>query len=135
MNHVVRIRDNGWPGDRRKLPIGRSNGGCSGQTEAIGTKRKGWGSVENDGADRSEAVEQRGVSHGLPTTRMAYDQDTGQVDLTVKRMRRRSIPGPKLLQVFEMNDGPPIVLAEVAAVEEIHINRCCDDPMRRQQLA
>jgi hypothetical protein len=50
-------------------------------------------------------------------------------------MSRRSIPGPKLLQVFEMNDGPPIVLAEVAAIKEIHVNRCCDDPMRRQQLA
>ena len=134
VNHVVRIRDDGWPGDRRKLPIGRRDGGCSGQSEAIGTERRA-GSVENDGADRGEAVEERGVSHGLPTTRMAYDQDTVQVDLAVKRMRRRSIPGPKLLQVFEMNDGPPIVLAEVGAVEEVHVNRCRDDPMRRQQLA
>lgn len=115
------------------MTIRRSDGGGSGQSEAIWSKP--GGSVQKNRADRSEAVKERGVSHSFPTTRMAYNQDTVQVDLTVKRMRRRSIPGPILLQVFEMDDGPPIILAEVEAVEEVHVNRCGDDPMRRQQLA
>src|SRR5260221_3109534 len=34
-----------------------------------------------------------------------------------------------------MDNGPSIVLAEVEAVQEVHVNRRRDDPMRRQQLA
>ena len=85
VNHVVRIRHNGGPGDRRKLPIGRRDGGRSGQSEAIGAEP--GGAVQDDGADRGEAVEERGVSHGFPTARMADDQNAIQVDLAVKRMR------------------------------------------------
>src|SRR6266446_8738269 len=66
---------------------------------------------------------------------MADDQDSVQVHLAVKRMSRRAIPYPKLLEMFEMNDRSCVVLAEVAAVEEIHVNRRRDDSMRRQQLA
>ncbi len=50
-------------------------------------------------------------------------------------MRRGVVPGPKLLEVFEMNNRPAVVLSEVESVEEVHVNRCGDNPMRRQQLA
>src|SRR6266567_5750021 len=33
-----------------------------------------------------------------------------------------------------MDNGPSIVLAEVEAIQEVHVNRRCDDPLRGQQL-
>ena len=75
------------------------------------------------------------MSDTFPAARMADDQNTVQVDLAVERMTRCSIPCPKLLKVFEVNNRPGIVLAEVEAVEEVHVNRCRDDPMRCQQSA
>ena len=61
---------------------------------------------------------------------MADDQDPVQVYLAVQRMGGRVVPGPKLFQVLEMNDGPRVVLAEIEPVEKVDINRRRDDPMR-----
>src|SRR5262244_53856 len=66
---------------------------------------------------------------------MAHDEDTVQVDLAVQRMSRGVVPGPKLLDVFEMNDRSAVVLSEVVSVEEVHVDGGSDDPVRRQQLA
>src|SRR5262245_37308028 len=66
---------------------------------------------------------------------MAHDKDTVQVDLTVQRMGRGIVPGPKLLEVFEMNDGSAVVLSEVASIEEVHVDSGGEDPGRREQLA
>src|SRR2546430_5423367 len=66
---------------------------------------------------------------------MAHDENAGQVNFTVQRMSRGVIPGAKLLEVFEVNDRSSVVLSEVGSVEEVHVNRCRDNPMRRQQLA
>jgi hypothetical protein len=45
------------------------------------------------------------------------------------------IPGPELLEVLEVNDRSAVVLSEVESVEEVHVDRCRNDPVRRQQLA
>jgi hypothetical protein len=50
-------------------------------------------------------------------------------------MSRSVVPGPELLEMFEMNNRSAVVFSEVESVEEVHVNRCRDDPMRRQQLA
>jgi hypothetical protein len=75
------------------------------------------------------------VADALASTRMADDQNPVQVHLAVQRMDGRVVPAPKLFQVFEMNDGARAVLAEIGPVEKVDINRRCDDPVRRQQLA
>jgi hypothetical protein len=46
-------------------------------------------------------------------------------------MSRGVIPGPKLFEMFEVNDRSAVVFSEVGPVEEVHVNRCRDDPMRR----
>src|SRR4029450_9341082 len=75
------------------------------------------------------------MSHGFPTARMAYDENAVPIDFAVQRMSRGVIPGPKLFEVFKVNDRSAVVLSEVGSIEEIHINRRRDDPMRRQQSA
>src|SRR5437667_10585800 len=50
-------------------------------------------------------------------------------------MSRGVIPGPKLFEVFQVNDPSAVVLSEVGSVEEVHLNRCRNDPMRCQQSA
>src|SRR6516225_367398 len=66
---------------------------------------------------------------------MAHDEYAVQIDFAMQRMSRGVIPGPKLFEVFEVNDRSAVVLSEVGSVKEIHIDCCRDDPMRRQQLA
>ena len=75
------------------------------------------------------------MADGLASTRMADDQNPVQGHLAMQRMGGRAVPGPKLFQVLEMNDGPRVVLAEIEPVEKIDVNRRRDDPMRCQQLA
>jgi hypothetical protein len=50
-------------------------------------------------------------------------------------MSRSVVPGPELLEVFEVNNRSAVVLSEVGSVKEIYVNGCRDDPMRREQLA
>src|SRR5262245_41343355 len=66
---------------------------------------------------------------------MAHDENTVQIDFPMQRMSRGVIPRPKLLQMFEVNDRSSVVLSKVAAIEEVHVNRCRDDPVRRKQPA
>src|SRR5262249_316847 len=87
--------------------------------------------IEDNGANCGQPVEERSVADGLPSTRMADDQDPVQVHLAVQRMGGRVVPGPKLFQVLEMNDGPSVVLAEIEPVEKVDINRRRDEPMRQ----
>jgi len=47
-------------------------------------------------------------------------------------MSRSVVPGPELLEVFEMNNRPAVVLSEVKSIEKVRVNRCRDDPMRRE---
>ena len=68
------------------------------------------------------------MADGLASTRMADDQNPVQLHLAVQRMAGRVVPAPKLFQVFEMNEGPRVVLAEIGSVEKVEINRRFDDP-------
>ncbi|HEY3137799.1 MAG TPA: hypothetical protein VGL29_17355 [Blastocatellia bacterium] len=66
---------------------------------------------------------------------MPHNENPVQVDLAVQWMGGSVIPGSKLFEVLEVNDRSPVVLAEVPSVEEVHVDRRGDNPMRRQQLA
>src|SRR5262245_41342714 len=66
---------------------------------------------------------------------MAHDENAVQIDFAVQRVGCGVVPRSKLLEVFEVNDRSAVVLTEVKSVEKIDIDCCCDDPMRRQQLA
>src|SRR5262245_24166692 len=66
---------------------------------------------------------------------MADDENAVKIDLAVQRMSSGVIPGPKLFEVLEVNDRSAVVFAEVESVEEVHVDRRRDDPVRRQQLA
>ena len=66
VDHVVRIRDNRWPGDWHKLPIRCSDGSGGGQSEAIGTEP--GGSVQADPSRRTPPTEaSRLKSEACPT--------------------------------------------------------------------
>src|SRR6476660_9608713 len=45
------------------------------------------------------------------------------------------IPRPELNEMLEVDDAARVVLAEVGAVQEVHVDRRADDAMGRQQLA
>ncbi len=133
VNDEVGIRDDRGPCGGDELAIRRGDGRCCAQSEAVRAKPRG--AIENNGADCGQPVEEGSVADGLASTGVADDQDPVQVHLAVQRMGGRVVPGPKLFQVLEMNDGPRVVLAEIEPVEKVDINRRRDDPMRCQQLA
>ena len=51
----------------------------------------------------------------------------------MQRVRGGVVPGPKLLEVLQVHDRSRIVLAEVAAVEKVGVDRRGDDSMRSQE--
>ncbi len=139
VDQKVVVRYDGGSGEGRVLAVGRCDGRDGAQVEAI--RSKAGRAVERDqrmgeiGLDRRQSIEERRMSDTLAAARMAHNHDAVQVDLAAQRMARFRIPDAKLLEMFQMDDGSAVVLAEVPAIEEIHVDGRGDDPVRREQVA
>ena len=66
--------------------------------------------------------------------RVADDRDAIEIDFAVEPMAGRRVPGAKLLEVLEVHDAPRVVFTEVAAVQEVDVDRGADDTVRGEQL-
>jgi hypothetical protein len=65
---------------------------------------------------------------------MPDDENAVQIYLAFQGMSCSVIPGSKLFEVFEVNDRSAVVLSEVGSVEEVYVDCCRDDSVRREQL-
>lgn len=139
VDEEVAVGDDGRAGDRRVLPVGRRDRRDAPERKSVRAETRRaverHRGTEDVGLDRRQRIEERRVPHAFATSRMTDDEDPVEVDLAVQRMGRRAVPRAELLHVLEMHDPARVVLAEVAAVQEVHVDRGRDDALRREQRA